>query len=120
MNQAAAARTLSGQIAVGVDGGGTRACVGERGHLDRLLIEPGPGVLRTSARDRGWREMAVGRFVFDQPGQQIQAALPQRSVFERNARGDHRLGEDGVRVGRVAARATARPRHRSVRRPKPA
>ena len=43
--------------------------------------------------------MAVRRFVVEQPAQQIQAALQQCRVVERDSRGDHRLGEHRVRVG---------------------
>ena len=52
--------------------------------------------------------MAVSRFVFDQPGQQIQAALPERRVVECDARGDHRLDKHPVRVGE--SRLGPRPR----------
>ena len=43
--------------------------------------------------------MIVRRFVFDQPTQQIQALLLQCRIVECDARGDHRLGENGIRVG---------------------
>jgi len=39
-----------------------------------------------------------GRFVFDQPTQQIQALLPQCPIVKRNAGGDHRLGQNRIRV----------------------
>ena len=71
----------------GVDGGRTRARIGQRGHLDRLLVESRPGVVGPSACHRSRRQVAVGRFVVDQPAQEIQATLLQRRVVKRNARG---------------------------------
>ena len=42
-----------------VDGGGTRARIGERGHLDRLLIEARAGRRRALPADGGDRQVAV-------------------------------------------------------------
>ena len=46
----------------GVDGGSTRARIGECGHLDRLLVESRPGVFGTSAAHRSGRQVAVAPF----------------------------------------------------------
>jgi len=55
------------------------------GHLDGLLIESGPWHPRAPLpANGGGRQVAVGRFELDQPGQQIQAA-PAGSVVSSSA-----------------------------------
>ena len=107
-NQAAAARTPSGQIA-------PASTAAARAHASASVATSigcwSKAGLTSSAplpANRSRRQVAVARFVVEQPGQQIQAALPQRRVVERDARGDHRLGKHRVRVGE--SRLGPRPR----------
>ena len=62
--------------------------------------------------------MVAGRFAVDEPRQQVKAALSQGRVGEHATRSDHRLGENGVRVGQSGLgprprRVTVRSGHRS-------
>ena len=72
-----------------------------RGRPPRSAAGRRPGRLSCGPRpaDGGDREVTVGGLVVEQPLQQVQAALSQRPVVQRDAGGDHRLGEDRVGVG---------------------
>src|SRR6201999_4547435 len=72
--------------------------VSEGGHLDRLLVEGGPAVLRSPAAHGGGRQVALTPSALEKPLQQIQATLFQVRVVQRDAGSDHRLGENRIRV----------------------
>ena len=112
-NQAAAARTPSDQI--GWRRRQRRVRTRRRGWPPRSAAGRTPGrrssapLPATGVGDRwpsavSWSSSQANR---------SRPALPQRRVVERDAGGDHRLGENGVRVGE--ARLGPRPRRVAVR-----
>ena len=95
------------------DGRRPRARVRHRGDLDRLLVEGRRFVARPAAADGRDGEVSVVRLLLEQPAQQREAVLDEVVALQRRARGDQRVGEDGVRVGE--ARLGPRPRRRRRR-----
>ncbi len=112
-NQAAAAATPAGHTRAVVDGGGPGARIGQRCHLNGLLIEAGADLARVPAPPAGVTEICPSRhFVRQQPAQQIEPLLAQRGVVQYGAGGDHGLGKRRHCRTPGGPRAMARRRRR--------
>ncbi len=94
-------------VAVNSLGAGTG--IGQRRHLNGLLVESRAVVVGTTASRGGDREMAVSVLAVEQPFQEVQSALQEDRTLERGARRRSSL-RGGWRWRRSGAvRATATP-----------
>ena len=85
-----------------------RAGVGQRGHLDRLLVETRPGLPRPPTRRRHHGQLPVPGLPVEQPAQQAETVRDQCGRVQRGARREQGLGQHRVGVAQPGLRPPPR------------